>query len=677
MDKEIIRTVGSFEAGINNGINPLLLPPNQLANGLNTTVRGTFVHPRPPVRKMTLTDDAKKLLAGAFTEGAMQGGGYFRPDNGSGSLMASIAGRIFQFTPSKGITADVRERTIVGDKNPVGQPQVWIWQAEKWAIVQDGLSNPLFIDGTTSVRSNYGAPTPFGTTLTDGFFVQAVGGYLTTKFASIGNLNPGDIFTATTTGGIGVGTFQVTETANPDPTSVTFFNINGTPLGLAVPAGSAVSWVHTGTQLPPGRMGTYGLGRNALSLTDGRQFVMSDQVGGASGTQVNNYRDAVLSITENLFLLGGGNFTVPGNSGDIRAMRFTATMDVSLGQGPLQVFTPNTVFSCVCPPDRETWSTVTNPILTESVITNGGLSQWATMNVNNDILTRAIDGWRSVKLSRRDTDTWGTTPISFEVSKRLNKDPETLLGYASSIVFDNRGLLTSKPKLTPQGIYWQTLVPINFDPVSSLRGKAPSVYDALIWEGLNVFQLFVGQFSGVERAFAFCWNEGTMEFELYELLRSASETVNDNDGILETRITWFFETAVLFQEQQNQKRIYKQLIDGEMYVDKMKGQIDVQVYWIPDQWPCPVPWISFQTCTFDAGEGKLGFNPRIGLGEPPRPSNGMFCDEANNRPLREFYNARFKFVITGEVEFLGASFKCVPAPATEFARPICQPVCPT
>ncbi len=673
MDKEIIRSVGSFEAGINNGINPILLPPNQLANGVNTTVRGTFVHPRPPVRKMTLTDDAMAMLAEAFTEGAMQGGGYFRPDNGSGSLMAAIAGRIFQFTPSKGATADVRERTIVGGRNPLGQPQAWIWQAEKWAIWNDGISNPVFIDGTTSRRSDYGMPGNFSTTTAANFTVPAVGSSVSAvAFTEVGDLNPQDIFTITN-----VGTFQVVSKSAPaGPANVDFINLTGTPLGFVVLSGKTASWSHLGTELPPGRMGTYGLGRNAISLTDGRQFVMSDQVGGASGTQANNYRDAVLSITENLFLLGGGNFTVPGNSGDIRAMRFTATMDVSLGQGPLQVFTPNTVFSCICPPDRETWSSVTNPILTESVITNGGLSQWATMNVNNDILTRATDGWRSIKLSRRDTDTWGTTPISFEVSKRLDKDPETLLGYTSSIVFDNRGLLTSKPKLTPQGIYWQTLVPINFDPVSSLRGKAPSVYDALIWEGLNVFQLFVGQFSGVERAFAFCWNEGTMEFELYELLKSAGAAVNDDDGIVERRVTWSFETAVLFQEQQNQKRQYKQLIDGEMYVDKMQGQIDVQVYWKPDQWPCYVPWISFQTCTFEAKDGKLGFNPRMGLGEPPAPRNGLFCDEVNNRPLREFYNAQFKFVITGEVEFLGASFKCVPAPATEFAKPICQPVCP-
>lgn len=666
--EEIIRTVSSFEQGVNAGISPLLLEANQLHSGINTTVRGTFVHPRPPYKKMALTDVTEKLIADAFTLGGYQGGGYFRPDNVSGSLVASIAGRFLQFIPATD-SATVLDRTPT-TPNPPDQKQAWMWQAEKWLICTDGISNPTFIDSVNTTRSNWGVPVPFNTTNADPFFIPALG--LTDvgiNFADTSNLVVGDIITVKN-----IGTFQVIDVVG---TVVDFMNITGVPQGYLVPAGTAITWSHVGTGLPPGRMGAYGIGRIAMCLTDGQQFVMGDQVGGPSGTQDNQYRDSVLQITENLFLLGGGNFRVPGNSGDIQAMIFTATMDVSLGQGPLQVVTPNKFFSCQAPVDRATWSTVVNPILTESVITNGGLSQNATVNVNSDILTRSIDGIRSVKLARLEANTWGTTPVSFEVDPRLSKDSETTLRYSSSIVFDNRLLMTTKPKVTPQGVYWQELIAMNFDPVSSLRGKAPSVYDALTWQGLNVFQLFVGQFSGVERAFAFCWNESLGKMELYELLKSASPAVNDNGT---QRIVWSFKTASLFKEQQNQKRKFKRLLDGEMWIDKAIGNVDVQVYWIPDQWPCPVPWISFSFCATETTSQKPGFEPRIGLGEAPAPrlnddGTADFCDEKHDRALREFYTSQFLFVITGQVEFIGAQFRCVTIPQPEFAKPLCQPVC--
>jgi len=547
-------------------------------------------------------------------------------------------------------------------------------------IWTDGKSNPVFITDLTSVRSNWGLPLLFNTTTTAAFLIPAVGVEVSPAvgFTDVTDLAVGDLFTVPNRGILQV--TSITPTVAPAG-DVLFVNVNATPTGANVASGTVVSWQHIGTQLPPGRMGAYGMGRNAMSLIDGQQFVIADLVGGASGTQAENYRDSVLEITENLYLRGGGNFRVPGSPGDIRAMKFTATMDVSLGQGPLQVFTPGTVFSCQTPVDRALWAAVENPILTESVITNGGLSQDATVNVNSDILGRAIDGIRSIRLSRSETSTWGTTPISFEVSPQLDKDSETTLGRTSAIVFDNRFLLTTQPKVTEFGVYWQALIALNFDPVSSLRGKAPSVYDSLIWTGLNVFKLFVGQFGGVERAFAVCWNELLGKLELYELLKSAGAEIDDNDGN-PRRVTWTFTSASLFKDYLNQKRKCKQLVDGEMWIDKAKGKVDVQVYWIPDQWPCPVPWISFSFCATETQGDKPGFEPIIGLGEPPAPmqdANGVwrFCDAKHDRPLRNFYNSQFKFVITGQCEFLGAALRCVTVPDMEFERPICQPVCET
>ncbi len=137
--EEIIETLSSFEQGVNNGLSPLLVPRNQLHNAINTTVRGTFVHPRPTYKKIALAADAEKMIADAFVLGTYQGGGYFRPDNASGSLVGWIAGHAFQFVPAAD-SATVFDRTP-SPPNPPDQPQVWCFQAEKWLIwkIESGL----------------------------------------------------------------------------------------------------------------------------------------------------------------------------------------------------------------------------------------------------------------------------------------------------------------------------------------------------------------------------------------------------------------------------------------------------------------------------------------------------------------------------------------------------------
>jgi hypothetical protein len=64
-------------------------------------------------------------------------------------LRVSIAGRILEITPGD-TTATVTDLTIGGDPNPSTPLQVWMWQAEKWTITNDGSSKPIFTDETTN-----------------------------------------------------------------------------------------------------------------------------------------------------------------------------------------------------------------------------------------------------------------------------------------------------------------------------------------------------------------------------------------------------------------------------------------------------------------------------------------------------------------------------------------------
>lgn len=811
-------TLADFELGVNSGVSPLLLPKNQLADASNVTVRGTFATHRPPIRQINLSYGGNAALQAAVESALFQGGSYFAPDGSPEVLMASIAGRIFQFTPDAMGDATVLERVIPGGNNPADRSQVWMWQSESWTIVDDGISIPLFID-SGSVRRSLGAATSLGTVAGGGFVAPAVGATVAITLSQtytgpfgvnilIGSAlyevtsagaaqtgfnytfrndgdTPGNSVTSGTAvkidtgflgfttqnfnligydglgsppGGSGTvvlvpldrdvpntvihqylsfdgqnvsyiygvanntvhnvpelqSTHQNDHTINagasvrltggtvtplgntcntfvvpavgatvpvcltqqfngpfpqsvlvggksytimaaiptPPNTVINAINVNDNPGNVA--AGTSVSTI---AELQAGRMGVYGMGRNWYSLPDALSFRAGDIVGSSSGTLSFQFRDAVLKESHNQFLTTG-DFRIPGANGTITAMRFIAILDTSLGQGPLQVLTPSIVFSCAAPVDDTKWQALTNPILTETLKPKGGLGQNSTVNANSDLFFRAPDGLRSLILGQRQFSTWGNVAQSFEVSPTLDLDNQALLAYSSAVNFDNRLLLTSNPVQGPNGVYHDTLIALNFDPVSSLQGKADSVYDG-VWNGLSVLQLVVGQFSSVERCFAFCFNRNTSKTELWEILTTDASTA-DGGGV---PITWEIVSPMLFKGGKSDRE-YKQLEDGEIYVDELVGTVQFTAYYKPDQWPNWVLWHSWSE-TNDPTK-KPGFRPRMGLGQPS-PND---VDVDNDRPLRNFYNMQFRLVVTGHCQFLGGKFGAVTVPQPMYAKPL-------
>ena len=659
--REVFDGIFAMPDGVNMGVSPLLLPKTQLASGTNITVRGTLVQQRPPYQKITIPFGYPSLSQTAFETGKFQGGAYFKPDNGFESLVFQIGGRLFQITPG-GTTASFQEVTIPNDPNPVAPNQVWMWQSEKWLIINDGQSKPIFFDQTVSPpsrRSTWNTQIPQKTTVAGnaggGFVAPVVGATVSPFFTDTSQMVQGGQITFKNNGNYLVQTIT-------SATQATIVNLTGPP-GKTVANGTVVTWFTLSTELPPGGMGAYG-SQNWFALPDFRQFTASDQVGDSSGTQANNYRDAVLNISRNDYLAGGGNFVVPGTAGEIKALVFVPTLDASLGQGPLQVFTPNTVFTCNVPTNFLEWQSVTNPILAESMISYGGLGQWSTVVANSDTIMRAVDGIRSEILARRDFNTWGNTPISREVDPIVSADPASLLPLTSAVVFDNRLLMTTQPVVGPQGVYWQQLIALNFDPVSSLRGKAASVYDGS-WSGLNIYQVIKGQFSGIERCFALCYNATTKKNELYEILKQGQGFFDNGTE----RIVSAFRTGVLLREASGKTPFdLCRLVDGEIYLDSIQQTTDIQVWYRPDSYPCWIPWTKFSICApvmTDDPLSKPGYRTRIGLGEP----SGKPCEPGNNRPFRTGYFLQLRFVITGPFRFLGGKIKAVLEPQEQFARP--------
>ena len=678
----------SFEKGVNSGVAPQLLPRNQLVSGTNITLRGDFIKPRPPIWELALTF-TDPTVGTVFQTGLFQGGAYFTPDNGVEGIIVAVSGQLFQIMPSSFTkTAVVTEIPIAGGAFDATTPIIWMFQAEKWMIVTGtvnlGVPETCFIDlnAMTARYSNYGVPTTASTTTASNFTIPAINTtVLAVPFTSVVGLSVSNSITIQY-----AGTFIVQKITG---SNVDLLNVNASQVGQVVASGRTVSWASSGTELPPGRMGAYGMGRVALSLPDGKQFVMGDAVTGPSGTQAENFRDAVLNITENALLVGGGNFCVPGSLGSITSMTFMATLDASLGQGPLQVGTHLGFFSCAVPTDRTIWASMTNPILTQSMIDDGPESQDATVNANSDLLCRSSIGLRSLKLARQDFGMWGNVTQSNEVDNLLSLDNPVLLEWGSAIVFDNRYLIALSPQQHAQGVYHKGIIALNFDPLSSLSGKQDSIYDGL-WLGVRILKLVKGKIVGVNRGFAITLGD-TVGIGLAEILPDATTEIYDNGTVPITLAVAF--PPVDFGKKDPRLRSLMRLLDGEVYVDNLRGVVTFEWQWRPDQYPCWTTWFKWTECQDDGsiafgnpntglifGFGtprdpttvRPGFRPRMGLGQPsPDP-----CDSAG-RPLREGYIHNFRLIANGHFRFLGAKFLAVEIPEQAFATPQCLPYpCP-
>ena len=479
---------------------------------------------------------------------------------------------------------------------------------------------------------------------------------LTADFASIATgssagITLGAPYTGVDGALVWVGTKAYSVFGNPttsSPTSINLVNNNG--VDLAVAAGATIFSV---PEIPPGRMGTYGMGRNWDCLPNAISYVASDIVGGPSGSANFNYRDGVLKMVENNFLAGGGSFSIPVSGDQITAMRFMANLDTSLGQGPLQIFTQGGAFSVNAPVDRDVWEAVTNPLQTQSMLNNGSMSQNATILDNSDIIFRSPDGFRSFLLARRDFNSPGNVPFSREISRLIADDNPALLAFASAINFDNRSLLTARPVQSATGVYWTSLAVKNNDPLSTIKGKLPAIWEGE-WTGLNCYQIVLSRVLLVDRAYAYHKNLATGGIELYEILPSANSRAGD--------VEWSFESPSLFQRPAKDRQ-FQHLTNGEMWVDNVDGAMTFQVFYRADDSATWTPWLSWSE---DANTGT--FKPRMGLGQPP---SGV-CDNDTGRYASDGYMFFVKKVFTGKFRYKGSRYLATVQEEPKFKEPKCQ-----
>ncbi len=407
-----------------------------------------------------------------------------------------------------------------------------------------------------------------------------------------------------------------------------------------------------------------------------RQYTGGDLVGGPSGTAPYKLRDSILKVTENPLAIGGDGFTVPTSAGNIRAFQYANNLDKSQGEGTLFVFTRQAVYALDVPISRAAWigATAANPPLQRPVQrTNGAVSDRSVVAINGDIFYQSLEpGIRSLFTSLRYFDQWGNTPISNNITRALAFNDRALMQYSSGIEYENRMLQAILPEQRPQGVVSRGIASLDFAPLTTLGAKAPPDWEGLL-EGLDVLQLFQGDFGGRQRAFAVVVSREDAGIELWEL---TNDRRFDN---VDTRVSWSVEFPAYTWGKEFE---LKRLDGGELWIDKLFGAVDLRIYYRVDANPCWQLWHATRFCTarttcetvdspdcYPSEPLREGGKFPVMLPVPPLPP----CDYSGWRPMNVGHQFQCKVEISGWCRVRGLLVYAVPVPKTPYEGLACLP----
>lgn len=431
-------------------------------------------------------------------------------------------------------------------------------------------------------------------------------------------------------------------------------------------------------ELPAGTCMDYYMGRIWIGQWNGqrRQYAAGDIVQNfTSGTAPYNYRDSVLKVTENPLAIGGDGFTVPSSAGDIRAINHAASLDTALGDGPLFVFTRKAVYKTVVPVTRANWIAADanhQPIQTLAQKINGTYSDRSVVPMSGDLFYQSPDGIRSLMLAIRYFNQWGNTPISNNEERALQFNDRSLMRFSSGMEFDNRLWQTALPVQKSAGVVFPSVLPLDFDLVSSLDEKFPPAWEGM-YEGLDFLQLWSGDFGGLQRAFGATISRHTGQIEIWEMFTGRRfDAGTDLDGN-NHRIQWLVEFpgytwAEHFPSSRGEIEL-KTLDGGELWIDKLFGTVEIEVYYRVDADPCWQLWFTTSICAaktscedvnnpvcYPEQPYREGYKFPVTFPKPPLPT----CETMNKRPMNIGYVFQIKVLLKGWCRIRGLVLHAIP-----------------
>jgi hypothetical protein len=620
--------------GVNNGIAPSLLKPDQAFQAVNVSFRGDF----PATRSSWFNHPF--LGAPATWTGIFQGAMHYDGEAGQSGWLVARGGRFFFITDDTFTITDVTPQLIIVTTQDFTTP---------------GVGNQVL------VSFNGNAPVMAGDTVTIGGIQYGVIAPLSNQLQLQQINGAGGVMVVAGTPLFDAGgTNQLIAFYTYSPAINFVFMFQAENYGIVL-GGQEATLIWDGktlrksalNEVPSGFLGAYGWGRIWITRPDRRTFVAGDIVFGPSGTPQNGFRDAILKFTENDFLNEGGSFGVPYNAGPITTMQFLATQDTSLGTGVLLVGTTNMVFSVNAPVDRTTWKNLQYPIQTIALIDYGPLSPRGSIPINGDMWYRSEDGIRSFIVARRLFGNWGNTPMSREVGPTINLDTPELIFWGSSMLFDNKMFMTVSPEADfNQQVTHQGLVIMNFDLVSDLSGKQAPAWEGF-YTGLNILLLTKCRINGNERGFIFA--QGS-DIELWEInpdgMGLADQFTNNSNILTNTPIACQIQTRA---EDYGYPLELKRLIMAEIYLEDIADTVVFTISYKPDQYCSWIPWKSFTVCSTVSqcqitnlpGQCVFQVNAKSYAARLTIPQPADDCNGMTGKPAREFHDAQFQLLWTG------------------------------
>lgn len=635
------------------------LARNALAWGTNCNVRGGGITQRTGWTKVCDIHDSTGLY---------QGGWMYEQTTGIPYLIVCISGKFLRIRVDTDNSIDDITGPVVF---PADQPYYHFAQGLEFMVTQAGdyVTLPAFWDGVTMRQSNGltgvvgGQPgavytLPIGTYFT----VPAVGN---TVLVTLTSAVPVGIVIGNT-GTIGtIGTYEVTNVAG---NTLTIETISSDVIGSSIPPSTLGFTVSPGAppaninEIPAAGPMLYYQGRLWYAYL--REYTAGDIVKGNSGTAPYEFRDSILKVTENPLAIGGDGFAVPTQAGNIRALSYAANNDKQFGEGTMFIFTQQQVHRLDVPMTRPDWLGATSnippqygPVLRE----NGGVNDRSVVAVNSDLFFQSLDpAIFSLFTALRNVNQWGNKPISNNINRALAFNDRSLMRYgASGIEFDNYMFQTILPEQRPQGVVSRGIAVLDFNPISTLLEKSPPSWAGL-YDGLDVLQLFKGDFGGRKRAFAVVVSRDDDGIELWEL------TNNLKFDNIDTRVNWTVEfPAYTWQREFDLKR----LDGGELWMDKLFGTVDVRVFYRNDANPCWNLWHTAKFCTARTSCETIS-NP-VCYPEEPLREGGKFpitfpvpplppCDFINSRPMNIGHQFQCKVEISGWCRIRGLMLYATP-----------------
>lgn len=420
---------------------------------------------------------------------------------------------------------------------------------------------------------------------------------------------------------------------------------------------------------------------NRLWYAQGRQYSAGDIVKGNSGTALYQFRDSVLNVTENPMVLGSDGFTVPDGAGNIRALAHSIQINAVLGQGNLYPFARRAIYSQYVPITRADWIAATNnnqPLQTIAQLANGGVNDRSVVAVNGDLYYQTLEpGIASLNIATRYFNQPGNISLSAAENRILQFVDRSLLPFATGTYFDNRLLESSLPKQLPQGVVHDAVIPLDFLPISKFGSNFNPAWEGH-HEGLQILQLLTGDF-GFERSFAITVSGidtpagPAGSIQLYEVQKNARFDNNPNG---EARIQWQAEFPAFTWADEF---ALKKLVGGELWVDRLFGEVLFKLEYRPDGETCWQMWHEWEVCSarntcedvinpvcYPIAPYGEGYRQTMNLPQPPAG-----CASQSGRPSNVGFQFQTRLTILGACRVRGIQLYAQPVKRSMYQMMVC------